>query len=40
MTRMSMSVLQQMGGEAVAQRVRRHPLVDPGGLGCRDGQRG
>src|SRR5215213_10106819 len=26
-------LLQQMRGEAVAQRVRRHPLADPGGLG-------
>ena len=30
---MSVSVLQEVGGEAVAQRVRRHPLADPGGLG-------
>src|ERR687889_747050 len=27
-------LLQQMRGEAVAQCVRRHPLADPGGLGC------
>jgi hypothetical protein len=26
-------LFQQVGGEAVAQRVRRHPLVDPGRLG-------
>ena len=26
-------LLQQVGGEAVPQRVRRHPLLDPGGLG-------
>src|SRR5918992_3025912 len=25
-------LLQQVGGEAVAERVRRHPLVDPGRL--------
>src|SRR3954471_10582872 len=28
-------LLQEMRGEAVAQRVRRHPLLDPGGLGRR-----
>ena len=26
-------LLEQVGGEAVPQRVRRHPLLDPGGLG-------
>ena len=27
------ALLEQVGGEAVPQRVRRHPLGDPGGLG-------
>ena len=33
MTRMSMPLLQQMGGEAVPQRMRRDPLADLRGLG-------
>ena len=30
MQRMSVPLLEQMGGEAVPQRVQRHALVDPG----------
>jgi hypothetical protein len=26
-------LFEQMGGEAVPQRMRRHPLFDPGGFG-------
>jgi len=33
MTRMSVSCSQEVRGEAVPQRMRRYPLLDPGGLG-------
>ena len=33
MTRISVPLLEQMGGEAVAQRMQRHALLDPGCIG-------